>query len=59
MNLLKLILGIALIGAVISYPLIGTVVLKGIGIPFTLIVILGAIAVIGGIKFILDGINEK
>jgi hypothetical protein len=59
MNLVKLILGIVLLGLVASYPLMGTIGLAALGLPFPVILILGILAVIGGAKLIYDGLTEK
>lgn len=59
MNLVKLILGIVLLGLVASYPLMGTLGLAALGLPFPVIFILGILAVIGGAKLIYDGLREK
>jgi hypothetical protein len=59
MNIVKLLIGIALIALVASYPLMGTLGLAALGLPFPVIIILGIIAVGAGAKLILDAINEK
>ncbi len=59
MNILKVILGVILLGLVASYPLLGTVGLAALGLPFPVILILGILAVVGGAKLIFDGINEQ
>lgn len=58
MNILKLIIGLALLGIVVSYPLMGSLGLAALGMPFWLVIIVGIALVVAGIKLILDGISE-
>lgn len=58
MDIIKIILGLILIGIVISYPVLGTAGLMALGIPFPIVLILGLIFLVGGVMLIIGGLSD-
>lgn len=58
MNIVKLLIGIALIGLVTSYPLLGSLGLAALGLPWLLVLIVGIVLAGIGIKLVIDGLSE-
>ncbi|MBA3954748.1 hypothetical protein H0X48_05515 [Candidatus Dependentiae bacterium] len=60
MNIIKILIGVALLGIVSSVPFVGLGALDALGLPIPMIVlgIIGLALVIGGIKLIIDGLQE-
>jgi hypothetical protein len=59
-NVIKILIGVALLGIVSSVPFVGLGALDALGlpVPMILVAIIGLALVIGGVKLIIDGLQE-